>query len=280
MGCEELKVTSLRNKVVVITGASAGIGRECARLFAEEGAHVVVAARRRERLEALKAEIEARGGKCLAVPTDVADRALVQRLLDATLEHFGRVDVWINNAGFGLVGSVEQTTPEEMQRLMNVNFMGAFHGCQVALQQMRRQGSGHIINISSMAARFPLPLGAGYAATKAAMNAFAESLGMELEGSGIRVSIIMPGYTDTEFGQAAIKKIPPADVALGPTASARSVAAQVVRCAKRPRPMMALAPLPRLAFAFFDLFPSAWRAICRYYVKARTRGKGIPLPPE
>src|SRR5438067_2899209 len=131
---------SLKNKVVVITGASAGIGKVAAILFAKEGAHVVIAARRMDRLTALKAEIESGGAKCLAVETDVSERDHVQRLLDATLEHFGQVDVWINNAGSGIVGSMEQTTPEEMEKLMKINFMGTYYGCQAALQQMRRQG--------------------------------------------------------------------------------------------------------------------------------------------
>src|SRR5437870_12966765 len=94
---------TLRNKVVVITGASSGIGKECAFAFHRAGAYVVIAARRIERLREIQAAIESDGGKCLSVPTDVADSAQIQRLLDATLEHFGRVDVWVNNAGFGQV---------------------------------------------------------------------------------------------------------------------------------------------------------------------------------
>jgi short-subunit dehydrogenase len=267
---------SLRNKVVVITGASAGIGREAALLFAREGAHVVVAARRAERLEEVKRQIEAEGGKCLAVPTDVADRALVQRLLDATLEHFGRVDVWINNAGYGLAGSIEQTTPEEMERMMAVNYMGAFHGCQVALQQMRRQGSGHILNVSSLAARFPLPLHGAYTATKYALNGLTETLALELDGSGIQVSLLMPGVTDTEFTDAMIKKIPDSPGAIpGGSASARSVAARIVRCAKRPKRVLMFMPAPPFVLALFDLFPSLWRVIARRYLRVRTGGKGI-----
>src|SRR5262249_42415667 len=153
-----------------------------------------------------------------------------------TLEHFGRVDIWINNAGFGLIGSVEQTTLDEMRRLMDVNYMGAFHGCQVALQQMRRQGSGPILNISSMAPRFPLPLNPAYPATKYALNGLTEALEMELESSGIRVSLIMPGVTETEFVEAMVKKIPAIPGAsLGPTDTARKVAARIVACAKKPK---------------------------------------------
>ncbi len=268
---------TLRGKVVVITGASAGIGRAAALFFAAEGANVVVAARRRDRLENLKARIEESGAKCLAVTTDVSIREQVQRLLDATLEHFGRVDVWINNAGYGLVGSVEQTTPEEMEQLWSTNYMGVFHGCQVALQQMRRQGSGHIMNVSSMVARFPLPLHAAYTATKYAMNGLSDALAIELSGTGIHVSTIMPGVTETEFGAAVVKKIPDVAATYGPAASAEKVARQIVKCAKHPRDKVMFVPLPPLALAFFDLFPSLWDIIARKYVAVRTGGRGVPV---
>jgi NAD(P)-dependent dehydrogenase (short-subunit alcohol dehydrogenase family) len=271
---------ALKNRVVVITGASAGIGSECARLFSEAGAHVVIAARRLERLEAIRQEIEAKGGKCLAVQTDVSDRALMQRLLDATLEHFGRVDVWINNAGSGLAASVEQTTPEEMERIWAVNYMGAFHGCQVALQQMRRQGRGHIINISSMAGRFAMPLGAAYSAAKFAVNGLSEALAMELHGTGIRVSVMMPGFTGTEFFDAMQKKIPDAPMPRVGIASARSVAARILRCAQHPREKVYFIPVPPLTLAFFDLFPSLWRRIALRYIQMRTGGRGTPVPGE
>jgi len=271
---------TLRNRVVVITGASAGIGREAALLFAQEGAHVVVAARRAERLEVVRQQIEALGGRCLAVPTDVANRALVQRLLDATLEHFGRVDVWINNAGSGLVGSLEQTTEEEMRRLWEVNYMGTFHGCQVALQQMRRQGSGHIMNVSSMAARFPLPLNAAYTATKYAINGLTEALELELAGSGIRVSLIMPSFTDTEFADAMIRKIPDVEGLNMRPHSAQKVARGLVRCAKRPCSILMFIPLPPLSVALFDLFPALWRAIARRYIRLRTAGRGVPTDTD
>jgi short-subunit dehydrogenase len=270
---------SLREKVVVVTGASAGIGRECARLFAEAGAHVVVAARRADRLVELQRAIEQGGGRCLAVPTDVADRAQVQRLLDATLEHFGRVDVWVNNAGYGLVGSVEQTTEDDMRRIWQVNYMGVFHGCHAALEQMRRQNSGHIINVSTMVARFGLPLNAAYCATKFAVNGLTEALALELEGTGIYASIVMPGITETDFSDATVKKIPPATGQSSlSVSSARSVAVRIVRCACGKSAVVMIAPAPRLLLALVDLCPWVWRAIARRYVVFRTDGKGVPVP--
>ena len=265
---------TLRSKVVVITGASTGIGRECAYAFHRAGAHVVIAARRTELLNQINGDIESDGGKCLSVTTDVSDSAQVQRLLDATLEHFGRVDVWINNAGYGLIGHFEETSTEEMEQIWRVNFMGAFHGCRVALQQMRRQESGHIMNVSSLLARYPLPLNEAYCATKAALSALSESLDMELEGSGIRVTNVMPGVTETDFTAAMVSKIPPpAATRKVPTDSARKVADRMVQCALRPRRALAFLPLPPITFALTSLFPGLWGAIARRYRSHRLSGK-------
>jgi len=272
---------SLRGKVVVITGASAGIGREAARLFARSGARVVISARRADRLEEVCRDIATAGGVCLAIQADVTDRGQVLRLLHVTLEQFGRVDVWINNAGSGLAGSIEQTTPEEMMQLWEVNFMGTFHGCQVAVRQMRRQGGGHIINVSSLAGRFSLPLHGAYTATKHAVNGLSEALALELVGSGIYVSTIMPGVTETEFTRAMIKKIPDTPIRnAGRTATAREVAAGIVRCARRPRPVVMYLPAARLTLAFCDLFPGFVRAVMRKYIRMRTAGRGVPIPGD
>jgi short-subunit dehydrogenase len=271
---------SLKGKVVVITGASSGIGRGTALRFAKEGSHLVIAARRADRLAEVKREVEQLGAKCLALPTDVSDRAMVQRLLDATLEHFGQVDVWINNAGSGMAATVEQTTPEEMERLWQVNFMGAFHGCQVALQQMRRQESGQIINISSMGGRLPMPLGAAYSSTKAALNALGEALDLELHGTGIRVSTLLVSFTETDFFGAMVKKIPDVPMKLGGVASPDSVAARIVQCARNPKAVVYFIPLPRLVLALLDLFPGLYRRMALWYVNKRTAGKGVPKPGE
>jgi short-subunit dehydrogenase len=269
----------LQGKVVVITGASAGIGKETALLLAKKGAHVVLAARRLEQLQAVGRDIAAFGGKSLYVSTDVAEREQVQRLLNATLEHFGRVDVWINNAGGGLVGTVEQTTPEEMDRLFRVNYMGTFHGCQIALQQMRRQNSGHIINVSSMAARLPLALHASYAATKSAQWIFTEALAAELASTPIKVSVALPSFTDTDFTRAMIHKIPDSSKSMMRGATAEQVARKIVQCIERPRPVVMFIPVPKLTLMFFDLFPGVWRFIMRKYILIRTDGKGVPPPP-
>lgn len=260
-------------KVVVVTGASAGIGREAARVFAGEGARVVAAARRVDRLQELCAEIEAAGGECLVVVTDVGEPAQVYALRDAAIARFGRIDVWINNAGYGLLGSVEQTTPDEMTRMWEVNYMGAFHGCLAALTVMRAQGSGHILNVSSMIARFPLPLSAAYTVTKCAVYGLSEALASELDGSGIHVTTLMVSLTLTEFGDAQVKKLETPPVGLGPAASARSVAERIAACVRRPRRTVYFIPFPPLVLALFDLFPFVWPWMARRYLAMRTGGK-------
>lgn len=274
-------MANLRNRVIVITGGSAGIGRAAALAFAKEGAHVVIAARRPDKLAEARAEIEALGAKCLAVVTDVSQQDQVEHLLDATLETFGQVDIWINNAGYGLSSSVELTTPEEMERIWRVNYMGAFYGTQAALRQMRRQGRGHIMNVSSMAARFPLPLGAAYTATKCAMNGLTEALAMELLGSGIYASVIMPNVTESEFVKVMEKKIADSRTGwTGPVATAESVAKRIVACAKRPKTVVPFIPMGRFALAVCEVFPGLWHFVARKYIKIRTAGSGVPTPTE
>lgn len=272
---------SLKNRVVVITGASAGIGRAMALAFAREGAHVVIAARRADKLSQVQAEVETLGAKCLSLVTDVSESGQIDHLLDATLETFGQVDIWINNAGYGLSATVETTTADEMEKIWRVNYMGAFYGTRAALRQMRRQERGHIMNVSSMAARFPLPLGGAYTATKYAMNGLTETLALELEGSGINASVIMPGVTETEFVTAMEKKLPDVQARwTGPVASAESVAKRIVACAKRPRPVVYFLPGGRLTLALCDLFPGIWWFVAQKYIRIRTGGSGIPAITE
>ena len=236
----------LRGAVVAVTGASAGIGRECVLAFARAGARVAAAARRTGRLEALAAEVRALGSEALIMKVDVGEEADVHRFVAATVERFGRLDVLVNNAGYGLRGRVEETPAAAYERMMRVNYLGTVYGCQAAIPVMRAQGAGVIINVSSIVGHRSLPTGGAYAATKAAQISLTEALRVELRGSGVQASSVHPIGTETEFGEVAARESGnTVDAPVGPQQSARTVAEAIVRCARRPRPEVYPYPLSR-----------------------------------
>jgi NAD(P)-dependent dehydrogenase (short-subunit alcohol dehydrogenase family) len=227
----------LRGAVVAITGASAGIGRETALAFAREGARVAVCARRTDRLRELAAQIAAAGSEALVQEVDVADEAQVGAFVRATVDRFGRLDVLVNNAGYGVRGRVEETPAEDYRRLMEVNYLGTVYGCRAAIPLMRAQGGGVIVNVSSIVGHRSLPGGGAYAATKAAQISLTESLRVELSGTGVHACTVHPIGTDTEFAEVAARASPGRKGgALGPQQTAQAVARAIVRCARRPRP--------------------------------------------
>jgi short-subunit dehydrogenase len=188
-------------KVVIITGASAGIGAAAARAFAGAGARVVLAARNAARLEAV-----ARGlaGPALVVPTDVADRAAVDALVARAVEAYGGIDIVVNNAGVGLAAPVAQLAPDDFQRALAVDLFGPLALTQAALPYLRRRGRGQLIYISSVVGLRALPYLGGYAAAKAALDRLVEALRMELRGSGVAVTLVRPGATSTSFAQSRL----------------------------------------------------------------------------
>jgi short-subunit dehydrogenase len=260
---------AVRGAVVAVTGASAGIGRECVLAFAREGARVVAAARRVDRLEALASEVRALGGEVVVVPTDVAEGDQVRRFVTTAVERFGRLDVLVNNAGYGVRGRVEDTPIASYERLMRVNYLGTVHGCQAAVPVMRRQGAGIIINVSSIVGHRAFLGGGAYAATKAAQISLTEALRAELRGSGVHACTVHPVATVTEFGEVAARESGSDDVGgIGPEQSARAVAEAIVRCARRPRPEVYPYPPSRAIVWLNAVAPGlcdwlAWRASIR-----------------
>jgi NADP-dependent 3-hydroxy acid dehydrogenase YdfG len=228
---------NLAGSVVAITGASAGIGRACALAFAARGARVVLGARRVDLLETLALEIRAVNGEALVVPLDVAEQQQVEAFVRAAVDRYGRLDVLVNNAGYGVRGTIAATAPETHEQLMRVNYMGTVYGCLAAVPLMTRQGSGVIINVSSIVGHRSLPTGGAYAATKAAQISLTEALRVELHGTGVHACSVHPVGTETEFGavQARLSG-DPSPKPFGPQQSAEKVARAIVGCAERPRP--------------------------------------------
>jgi short-subunit dehydrogenase len=226
----------LEGRVAAITGGSSGIGLACAKHLARQGVAVVLGARRVSRLEATADEIRAQGGRAAILQMDVARDADVQALVGMATREFGRLDIMICNAGFGYYGTIDDTPPDVMQRMMDVNYMGTFYGARAALPVFRAQNSGHLIFISSIVGRRGIPLMGGYTATKAAQAGLAESLRAELAGTPIHVTSVYPVSTPTEFIDTMARNFGHRVSGLGPKQTVDDVARAIVRCIHRPRP--------------------------------------------
>jgi short-subunit dehydrogenase len=229
-------VRTIADKVIIITGASSGIGKAAALALAQEKAQLVLVARREKLLADLEAEVRARGGKAVSLVLDLRERPAVETMIRTTRERFGRIDVLINNAAFGFYGSVENTPESVVKEIFDLNFDAPLYASQLAIPVMRAQHSGHIINVSSIAGKRGLPLSGIYCATKFALNGISESLRVELQGSGIDISIINPGATETEFGASVrVGDVTEKFKNMGHIQSAAEVAAEIVRCIKQPK---------------------------------------------
>ncbi|HEX3351758.1 MAG TPA: SDR family NAD(P)-dependent oxidoreductase [Terriglobales bacterium] len=191
-------------KVVVITGASMGIGEAIAKLFADLNASVVLLSRDAGRAEAARERV-GHPDRTLALSCDVRNREEIDRVVGLTLHHFQRIDVWVNNAGHGLMDSAADVDMTAFRETFDTNFFGMAACMQAALAVMKQQGSGTIINISSVAGHIPLPFHAVYSATKFAMNAFGKAARVELKNFGINVLTVCPGYVRTDFSANALK---------------------------------------------------------------------------
>ncbi|SMC06297.1 NADP-dependent 3-hydroxy acid dehydrogenase YdfG [Sulfobacillus thermosulfidooxidans DSM 9293] len=194
-------MSTVTDKVVVITGASSGIGEAAARLLASRGAKLVLAARRRERLETIAQDLQANGAQVAIIPVDVTKRNQVEQAKDLAVEQFGRIDVWINNAGLMPLAYMEKLHVEEWEQMVDVNIKGVLYGIAAVLPVMIAQDSGHIINIASVAGHKVGLAGAVYSGTKFAVRAITDGLRMELVSAHrhIRTTLISPGLVETEL---------------------------------------------------------------------------------
>jgi short-subunit dehydrogenase len=224
-------------RVVAITGASAGIGRATALRLARDGAAIAICARRADRLNAVAAEIVAAGGQALPVVADVTHEADMEDFVARTVERFARLDVMMCNAGFGIAGAIDDIPPDQMQKLMDINYTGTYLAARAALRVFRRQGYGHLIIVSSIVGKRGVPYMGAYAATKFAQVGLAECLRAEVEGSLIRVSVVYPVSTDTEFFDVMSKETGTAVTrAFGPRQPVETVANAIARAIAHPVP--------------------------------------------
>ncbi len=189
----------------MITGASMGIGEAIAKLFLQEGARLVLCSRDLERTKAAAQRISGGSGDILSVACDVSKRDQVDALVQAAMKKFGRIDVWINNAGFGLNDSVEKMDMAQFRQMFDTNFFGTVDCMQAVVPIMRQQGGGDIVNISSVSGHISTPYMSGYAATKHAMNAIGKAARMELARHNINVLTVCPGFIATDFSKNMLK---------------------------------------------------------------------------
>ena len=194
--------TNIEGKVVVITGASSGLGESTARHLAKLGATVVLGARRKDRLDAIVKDIQAAGGEALAVAVDVTKRSEVEGLVKKAIDTYGRIDVMVNNAGIMAIAPLAALKVEEWERMVEINIKGVLYGVAAALPHMQKQKSGHFINTASVfGIKVFAPGGTVYCATKEAIRTLTEGLRMEAHADKIRCTIISPGAVDSELKQ-------------------------------------------------------------------------------
>jgi NADP-dependent 3-hydroxy acid dehydrogenase YdfG len=229
---------NLKDKVVLITGASSGFGEDAARLFAAEGAAVVLAARRIERMQAQVERIQKAGGQAMATPVDVTNKADIENMVKSVIESYGQIDILFNNAGFGRLDWFENLNPaRDIETQIAVNLTGLIEVTHAVLPHMLARGSGQIINMSSVAGWLAAPTHSVYAATKFGVRGFNDTLRREVRHRGIRVSAIYPGPATTEFGEHTGHNSMKSSLKIPGSLNMTSeyVARQVVAVAKRPR---------------------------------------------
>jgi short-subunit dehydrogenase len=249
----------IQDQVVVITGASSGIGHTTARLFAEHGARVVVGSRNIEGLNELVRQITESGGVAFARQTDVTDREQVERLAETALNYFGRIDTWVNNAGVSTYATFDKMTDEEIRRIMDVNFMGTVHGIQAALPVMRAHGGGTIINIASVAGKRAIPLQSVYSASKHAIVGLSEALRSELINEPVEINVctVCPPSINTPFFDHAKTKEGYAAKPLAPVYEPEIVAETIMNCAENPKNEVLIGMAGKMFAAMNTVAPGA-----------------------
>ncbi len=252
-----LKLKPLKDQVIVITGASSGIGLTTAEMAAERGAKVVLAARSESELIDAAARIREKGGEALAVAADVTEEHQVQTIGQQAISRFGRIDTWVNNAGLGMYGRLIDQPIEDKRKLFETNFWSMVYGCKAAVQRMRLGNGGVIVNLGSEVSDRAAPLLGIYSASKHAVRAYTDALRMELEHDGIPVwmTLVKPGPIDTPFPQHAANYLDREPKHAPPVYPPEEVARAILKCAEKPVREVTVGGVPRLQIAMATIAP-------------------------
>ncbi len=272
----------LAAQIIVITGASSGIGLATARMAARAGAKLVLSSRNAEALEKIVGEIQAEGGSAISVVADVADEAAVRQIADAAIAGFGGFDTWVNNAGVSIYGRISEVPVAEQRRVFETNYWGVVHGSREAAEHLKTRGGGAIINVGSVLSDRSIPLQGAYSASKHAVKGFTDSLRMELEeeGAPISVTLIKPAAINTPYTKHARSYLPTHPTNPPPVYDPQVVAKAILRCAVTPRRDVFAGGFGKM-FSLMETFMP--RATDRYMEKtmfAQQHGEGPNEPTD
>jgi short-subunit dehydrogenase len=269
-----IKLKKIKDQVIVITGASSGIGLETAKLAAEMGAKVVLASRNGKELQKIVNKLKAKGGDALAVETNVQSFKAVQNLADQTIAKYGRIDTWVNNAGHSVFGPLLEIPEEEERAIFETNFWGVRHGCRVAVPLLSEKG-GALINIGSEVSAVSVPIQGMYSATKHAVKAYTDALRVELEHKNIPISVtlVRPAAINTPFAKHASNHLEKGAPSLPPPVyDVENVARAILKCAETPHRDAYIGSASRIFDVASTLFPKITDRLLKGMIDRQAKG--------